>query len=484
MKKIMLGLMLLLTVNLFAQFPAQKERQMDSLLDAFVKNRQFTGVVIVADKNKILYKRVEGMASREDKIPNTLETNFNIASMGKTFTATMIMQLVGEGKLSLDQKLSSIIPGDSIRNADQITIRHFLTHSSGVGNYMAAPGYPENCHPLKTLKDVLPYVRAQEPTLAAPGAGFDYSNSGFIILGRVIEAVTGKSYIDNLQGRIYKPLGIQHSYLHYPATFKAPAEAVPYLAFTANTYVNGVVDEFPAFSDGGMQSNAPDLLKFARGLLSGKILSPVLRDTMWAGKIDFNSGGRYSFGWMDNKNDYGKAVYSHDGGGKGFTSDLKIVPADGYVVIVLINNKVNAREFSTSILDIMYKGTWNKPEQYTEARLMEVIEAKGFEYLQSHFSEIINGFKLAKAPDARVYIKLSDILDMLNHPDQALAVCEMGRKAFPGEVSFYNVSGQIYMNHKQFTDAETWFRKALTVDPNDGYAKMMLQQLKVQETSH
>ncbi|MBL0153699.1 MAG: serine hydrolase [Chitinophagaceae bacterium] len=97
MKKIMLGLMLLISANTFAQFTAQQERQIDSLLDAFVKNRQFSGVVIVADKKKILYQRVRGMASREENIPNTLKTNFNIASMGKTFAAAMIMQLVGEG---------------------------------------------------------------------------------------------------------------------------------------------------------------------------------------------------------------------------------------------------------------------------------------------------------------------------------------------------------------------------------------------------
>lgn len=234
----------------FAQLSADKKLKIDSLIQQYVDTKQFSGSVLVAKNSEILYQQAFGYANREQKVPNAVTTNFNIASMGKTFTATLIMQLVQERKLSVNQTIASVLPEYKVKKADSITVWHLLTHTSGVGNYMTHMNFEVERHKLKSLNDVMPYVVEMEPTLSYVGQHHDYSNSGFILLGKIVEKITGKTYMQNLQERIFQPAGIRNSYIHYPATFNAPAEATPYLAYTTKTFVNATSEEFPGFSDG------------------------------------------------------------------------------------------------------------------------------------------------------------------------------------------------------------------------------------------
>ncbi len=471
-------LLLLITQKVTAQLPAQLKGKIDSLLQQYVETKQFSGNVLVAKGSDILYQQSIGYASKEDKTPNRITTNFNIASMGKTFTATLIMQLVQEGKLSVDQKLSSLLPEYNIKKADSITVYHLLTHTSGVGNYMMHANFEAERHQLKSLNDVMPYVIEMEPTLEYVGQRFDYSNSGFILLGKIIEKITGKSYMQALEERIFKPAGIQQSYIHYPATFFAPKEATPYLAYTSKTFVNAAAEEFPAFSDGGMQSNVVDLYRFAKALLNEKILSSSMRDSMWNGKVNTGRVAKYSFGWEDEQTDFGKRLFSHSGGGKGFSSDLKIEREDGYIVIVLINNRVNPREITNNIFQILYNQPTRKPEKYLESSLMEITEEKGFAYVKENYKTILKEKGFDKTPNPWVYIMYSDMFETLKDFDKAFEVMEMGREEFPNETSMYNVTGQLYANQKKYKEAADWFQKALAIDPKDGFASMMLNTIK------
>lgn len=460
-----------------AQVPAGVNAKIDSLMQLYVETKQFSGNVLVAKGTDVLYLKSFGYANREAKIANYTSTNFNIASMGKTFTATLIMQLVQEGKLSIHQTLASILPEYKIKKADSITVRHLLTHTSGVGNYMVHVNFEAERHQLKSLNDVMPYVIAMDPTLDYVGQRHDYSNSGFILLGKIVEKITGKSYMQNLEERIFKPAAIKQSYIHYPATFIAPKEATPYLAYTAKTFVNAAAEEFPAFSDGGMQSNVLDLYYFANALLQGKLLSPAMRDSMWSGKVETGRGGKYSYGWIDEQTDFGARVYSHSGGGKGFSSDLKIVKEDGYIVIVLINNRVNPREVTHNILRLLYSKETRKPEKYLENVLMEVTEQKGFDYVRANYRTIIKEKGHDKTPNPWVYIMYSDMFETLKEIDKAFAVLEMGREEFPKETSLYNATGQMYVNQKKLTEGAEWFNKALAINKEDEYAKMMLKTI-------
>lgn len=471
-------LLFFLTQKVSAQLPGQVQSKIDSLLQQYIETKQFSGNVLVAKGNDVLYQRSIGYANREEKIPNRITTNFNIASMGKTFTATLIMQLVQEGKLSVDQTLASLLPEYKVKKADSITVYHLLTHTSGVGNYMMHKNFETERHQLKSLNDVMPYVIEMEPTLDYVGQRFDYSNSGFILLGKIIEKTTGNPYMQALEERIFKPAGIQQSYIHYPATFFAPKEATPYLAYTGKSFVNAAAEEFPAFSDGGMQSNVVDLYRFAKALLNGKLLSSTMRDSMWSGKVSTGRSAKYSFGWEDEQTDYGKTLLSHSGGGKGFSSDLKIEREDGYIVIVLINNRVNPREITNNIFQILYNQPARKPEKYLETSLMEITEEKGFAYVKANYKNILKERGFDKTPNPWVYIMYSDMFETMKEFEKAFEVMEMGREEFPNETSMYNVTGQLYSNQKKFKEAAEWFQKALSIDPKDGFAKMMLNNIK------
>jgi len=462
----------------FAQLAADKKIKIDSLIQQYVETKQFSGCILVAKNNEVLYQQAIGDANREEKIPNRITTNFNIASLGKTFTATLVMQLAQEGKIFIDQTLSSILPEYKVKKADSITVRHLLTHTSGVGNYMMHLNFETERHQLKSLDDVMPYVVAMEPTLNHVGERHDYSNSGFILLGKIIEKVTGKSYMENLEERIFKPAGINQSYIHYPATFYAPKEATPYLVYTTKTFVNASADEFPPFSDGGMQSNVVDLYRFAKALLHGKLLSPAMRDSMWGGKVELRPGAKYGFGWFDEQADFGKQVFSHSGGGKGFSSDLKIVEEDGYIVVVLINNRVNPREVTSNLLRILYGMDVTRPVKYLENSLMEITEEKGFAFVKANYKQILKERGFDKTPNPWVYIMYSDMFETLKDFDKAFEVMEMGREEFPNEISMYNVTGQLYANLKKYKEAAVWFGKALSIDPKDGFATMMMNNIK------
>ncbi|HYC30611.1 MAG TPA: serine hydrolase [Chitinophagaceae bacterium] len=443
--------------------------QMDAMMEQYVKARNFSGVVMVSQKGRVLYGRAFGYANNERYVLNETRTNFNIASVGKTFTAVMIMQLVQEGKLQLTDTLSKLLPEYNIQNADKITVKHLLTHTSGINNYMAHPQFESKMRYLRSLADVMPLVADMPSTMAVPGERFDYSNSGFITLGRIIEKITGKDYQTNLEERIFSIAGISNSYIHYPATFNAPDEAMPYYVFSRITSKNAAAEEFPAFSDGGMQSNAVDLTNFANGLLLGKLLGKKYRDELWTGVASMGRG-KYALGWMENENPYQKKIISHDGGGKGFSTDLKIVVDDEYVIVVLINNRQNPRDVSNNIVKLIYTGKYDKPVRPLEQVIFEKIEQSGWQAAKEQM--LLNDI-----PSVWVYIRLMENLADAGKASIAFDVLELARKNFPNETGPFNVAAQISIANGDKTKARDYYEKALSVNPDDAFAKSGLKGL-------
>ncbi|HEY0677121.1 MAG TPA: serine hydrolase [Chitinophagaceae bacterium] len=471
MKQLLLAVLLVAVTATVHSQKVQLTKKLDSLIDAYEKERNFSGVVMVSQKGKLLYARTAGYADKEKKILNQLNTNFNIASTGKTFTAVMIMQLVQEGRLSLADTLSRILPDYWFKNGNLITVRHLLTHTSGINNYMMHPQFESKLSTLKSLSDVMPLVEDMPLTMEKPGARFDYSNSGFIILGRIIEKRTGKDYLTNLNERIFKKTGISNSYIHYPATFNAPAEAVPYLVFSGKSFKNGVADEFPGFSDGGMQSNARDLTRFGNGLLSGKLLGKEVRDQLWTGVADAGRGGKYALGWIENENPYGKKIVSHDGGGKGFSTDFKIVVEDEYVIVVLINNRLNPREISNNILKVIYTGQFDRPQKPFENVVFEQIEEKGWEPVKTEFTSLLAKHGMQSVPNVWVYIRLMEMLADAGKSEISFSLLEMASKDFPKSSGPFNVAAQISLAKGNKSDAKKYYEKALSINPDDWFAK-------------
>ena len=165
---------------------APAPKAIEALVERHAELDMFSGTVVVADEGEIVYSGAFGEANKDHRIPNRLDTRYNIGSIGKTFTGVAIMQLVEAGKLRLDDKLARFLPDFPHPEKDTITVQQLLNHSSGLGNYMEHEDYKRRMPELRTIADILPLVTAQKPVFA-PGERFGYSNSGMVVLGAIVE---------------------------------------------------------------------------------------------------------------------------------------------------------------------------------------------------------------------------------------------------------------------------------------------------------
>ena len=293
------------------------------------KNKRFSGVYLIARDGKVLTAKAFGWEDREAKRKVTLETKFRIGSMNKMFTAIATLQLVAAKKLSLEGTVGTYLPDYPNKEiAEKVTIRHLLTHTGGTGDFFG-PEYDAKRLSLKTHADYMALFGARPPQFT-PGSRDAYSNYGFLLLGNIIEKVSGQSYYDYAAKNIFAPAGMTN-------TASLPEdEAVPHRA-TAYTWKDGWVafDKLPyrGTSAGGGYTTAGDLLKFTQALRTEKLLSGrLLADATMPHDHAGHTG--YGFGVS------GKELlqyYGHNGGSPGQNGDLKIYPALGIVVIALSN---------------------------------------------------------------------------------------------------------------------------------------------------
>jgi CubicO group peptidase (beta-lactamase class C family) len=208
MKKVLLSLFLLVIAANY--LPAQSVQQkMDDLLDSYLKEKKFNGAVLVGHKGQVVYEKGFGYRNEEDKVPSDVNSIFQIGSITKQFTAAVIMQLQEEGKLSVQDKLSKYYPG--FANGDKITIEHLLTHTSGIYNYTNDTTLMKSDVTKHYSQSQMVEMFKKYPPDFEPGTKWNYSNSGYSLLGYIIEKVTGKTYEKVVRERILQPLGMFHS---------------------------------------------------------------------------------------------------------------------------------------------------------------------------------------------------------------------------------------------------------------------------------
>jgi len=211
-----IAIVLLISSNVIvAQDHAAKIQEVLALAH---KYRQFNGSALVAENGKVVYKGAFGAANMEWNIPNTPDTKFRLGSITKQFTATIVMQLVEQGKIKLDAKLSDYLPEYRKDTGEKVTIHHLLTHTSGIPSYTSQPGFFENVsrNPYKVDDFVKKY--ASGDLEFEPSSKYSYNNSGYFLLGAIIERVTGKPYEQVLKQSIFDPLGMKNTGYDHPTT--------------------------------------------------------------------------------------------------------------------------------------------------------------------------------------------------------------------------------------------------------------------------
>jgi D-alanyl-D-alanine carboxypeptidase len=294
------------------------------------KQDAFAGVLLVARGDKVLLQRAWGLADRAAGTPVTLDTKFRLGSMNKMFTAVATLQLVQAGKLSLDGNVGQYLPGYPNPDIAKVTIRQLLTHAGGTGDIFG-PEFDRHRLSLKTHDDYVRLYGARGPD-HPPGKEYRYSNYGFVLLGDIIEHVSGQSYYDYVNQHVFAPAGMRNSG-SLPEDVVVPGRAQAYTRNDGDTAWITAADTLPyrGTAAGGGYSTAGDLLKFAHALQSGKLLPPAVLAEATRKQTPVYG---YGFNVADEQ---GVPVYGHGGGAQGMNGELRIFPTLDEVVVALAN---------------------------------------------------------------------------------------------------------------------------------------------------
>jgi len=296
--------------------------------DAAAAEDAFSGVLLVAHGDEVLLQRAWGLADRDAGTPVTLDTRFRLGSMNKMFTAVAVLQLVEAGTLSLEGSVGQSLPGYPNADIAKVTLRQLLTHAGGTGDIFG-PAFDQHRLSLKTHDDYIRLYGARGPT-HPPGQAHEYSNYGYVLLGAIIERASGLSYEDYVARHVFAPAGM-HDTGALPEDVDVPGRARAYTHKDGAWVDAAATLPYRGTAAGGGYSTAADLLKFARALRAGTLLSPASlaeatrRQTPW-----------YGYGFMVGQR-HGVAGFGHGGGAEGMNASLGIFPAQDTVVIGLAN---------------------------------------------------------------------------------------------------------------------------------------------------
>ncbi|NEX95209.1 serine hydrolase domain-containing protein [Caulobacter sp. 17J65-9] len=326
-----------------AEDPAAAAEQ---ALDALAAEGRLSGAALAAVGGRPVLRKAWGLADRERQIANRPDTRFNLASAGKLFTTVAIGQLLQEGRLSLDDRLSDHLPAFPAAVASRITLGQLLTHTSGLGSYFGSPGWAQVRASIRSVADYVDLVREEQPQFE-PGARYAYSNSGFALLGAVIERLDRRDYYESVRRRVFRPAGMTRT--GYPALGETAADL-------AIGYTNGCFaqpnctpgewtdarSQWPGRGGpaGGGASTVDDLFRFAVALTDGRLLKPATLAGLKAerGRMDRPGGpiDAYASGF-GRLTVNGRPSFGHNGGTIGAAAQLDVFEDAPLVLVVLVN---------------------------------------------------------------------------------------------------------------------------------------------------
>jgi len=307
---------------------ARTSARLDQIVQSYVDDKNFTGSVLVARDDRILLNKGYGEANREWGVPNGPDTKFRIASITKQFTAAAILVLADRGKLKVDDKIASHMP-DAPPAWKDITIFHLLTHTSGIPDFTRFPNFGE-IQPVPTTPAASIASFRDKPLEFTPGEHASYSSSGYILLGYLIEQISGQSYDRFLQDAIFTPLGMKDSGYDRNVALMA-RRASGYTATKAGVENAEYVHMSLPYAAGALYSTTQDLLRWQRALHGGKLLSPPSLKTMTTPYKDDQAPG------LEVIERAGVRQITHDGHIQGFRSFVGHYPASRVNVIILGN---------------------------------------------------------------------------------------------------------------------------------------------------
>lgn len=328
--------------------------KMDSYLDSLASHDKAMVSVAIMEKGEPVYQKAVGFADVNAKQQATINTRYRVGSITKVFTAVMIFQLIEEDKLSLDTTLDTFYP--NIQNARAITISMLLHHRSGIANFTDLPAYGSYMTQAKTQADMVKILSALDSDFT-PGSGAKYSNSGYLLLGYIIESITGDSYDKQLQQRITSKLGLTHT------VFGTKTDSVTKADLT-ESYIYRGTGWLPASKThlsvphgaGAIVATPSDVTAFFSGLFAGKLISNASLSEMKTIEDGFGAG-LFQFPFYD------KTAYGHNGGIDGFSSQASYFEKDGVAFAIVANGlNYSLNDISIAMLSLFFGREYTLPD--------------------------------------------------------------------------------------------------------------------------
>lgn len=453
-------------------------KQIDALMKTYVEYGQLNGAVLVADRGKVIYKRGFGMANFEWSIPNQPDTRFRIGSVTKQFTAALILQLAEQGKIKLDGKLSDYLPYYRKDAGDRVTIHQLLNHTSGIPSYTNAEFIQKlSRDPYKPEAFIKKFASGNLEF--EPGSTFRYNNSGYFILGAIIEQLTGKSYEAVLTEQILKPLGMNDT---------GYDNSAPILAKRASGYekrpdrvVNAAyLDMSLPYAAGSMYSTVEDLFKWDQALYGDTILSAETKKKMFTpGLSDYG----YGVGVFDRE--LGKSgqkfkYIQHGGGINGFNCLFTRAVDKQQTVIVLDNVGLGQHhgKITDSIVSILNGQPFDQPKKSIGEQLYRITLASGVDAAVAEYRKL-------KTANSKVFEFEERELNSLGYQflrgqriKDAIAIFKLNVEMFPKSSNPYDSLGEAYLIDNQKELALENYKKAVALDPTNANAVSIINRLE------
>jgi len=356
-----LALLALLCVDFSLAASETKQEQIQKLIESYQKQGTFNGSVLVAQKGDVIYSGGAGLANLEWNVKNTAGTKFYLASITKTFTSVTVMKLIDQGKLTLDTKLSDVLKWYRTDTGNKVTIRHLLNHTSGIANYLNMKGKSISqvaddfgTAPIDKLAFAKKYCQGDFEF--EPGTQWNYNNTAYLLLGLIIEQVSGKSYENAVADFIFKPLGMTNSgdiQAHQYDVF--PGMATGYMRNFTDFVHPPYWNMSTSYAQGSIYSNVYDLLKFDQALYDPNFLSKASYDAMFTPNLN-----NYGCGWELRESPIGKdkavkKIRTHEGFLFAWHTRFYQIPDDQYLIVILSNGgSAPLENICSGITDVLY----------------------------------------------------------------------------------------------------------------------------------
>jgi CubicO group peptidase (beta-lactamase class C family) len=475
-KRLVLYIIVFIILVSSISIPQSKTDKIDELLNRYLEYRLFNGSTLVADNGEVIFKKGYGLANMEWNIPNSYDTKFRLGSITKQFTSMLIMQLVEKNKIKLEDKITDYLPYYRKDIGDKVTIEMLLTHTSGIPSYTNQPDFFEKTSKKYFAPDDFIKEYCSGDLEFEPGTKFNYNNSGYFILGGIIEHVTGKTYEEALSENIIKPLGLNETgYDNFETIINK--RAAGYEKAGSGYSIAPYLDMALPYAAGSLYSTVEDLYKWDLALLNNKILPKKYMDDIFKGRVDARNS-QYAYGWFIDTLSLAEqrfVVYNHGGGINGFNTINYIVPEKGHVVILFSNaGGAPLNNITNAIINILNDQEYKFPAKPLVDQLNQTIEKEGVAEAISQFNKLKNDKELYSYNERELNLLGYSYL-RANKIEEAIEIFKLNIQEYPKSWNVYDSYAEALMVKGENEGAIENYKKSLELNPNN---KQGIEQLK------